>query len=325
MIVLTPADDEGLASLLGKVLHGVHGLHVGVAGSKIPQTGIFLLFCIRRAESHHQLGIGGHAAQSSALVVLALEGGTVVVDEAACGNAGAVGAVRTVVVLDLQGVEDDFRVGEEAASERQAGGNTLVVDTRYVGERLAQGLVGSILVAHGIDTLDAQIAVLVLEHRVGEVEASVNQSDDDALAGIGLGQALQSVGLALMDFIDPRCFAGTVGLLTAPGRDVDEQHPLDGSHLVELRHGQVDHQLVAHQRADDATQLDHLVGNGCRTGVHTAGDHEECTLLAGIGGGGAARLVDAPHAVYARREDTLCLYTTAYCQHRQGCRTGYSK
>ena len=99
-------------------------------------------------------------------------------------------------ILHLQRVQNDIRIGDECAGYRHLCRLAFVVSDGDVVQRLT--LRPQTLCIGHIDTLDAQLAVIVLEHRVGEVVATVNQSDDDTLARIGLGQVFLTFGLALM-------------------------------------------------------------------------------------------------------------------------------
>ena len=100
--------------------------------------------------------------------------------------------MRTAYILHLQRVEQVFGLIEGRAGECVF----LAVVEGNDDAVTAEGRVACCIIA-----LDAQLAVLVLEHGVGIVEATVYQSDDDTLARICLWQVIQPLGFALMHFI----------------------------------------------------------------------------------------------------------------------------
>ena len=220
MGILAPADDERFTLLFGEVLHGIKSLHTVDGGYIVLEVGIFLLLSIcGSADSHVDVSVGSHAAQFAAGAALTREL-VLVVHDGTGGDAGAVGAVRTGSILADERVEDDVLIGKEFAHYIVVDGLALRICNGKLVNVLA--LFAVCLVGSNVYTLDAQVTVLVFEHRVGEVEAAVYQSDDDTLAGIGLGQVGQSGGLAGVYLVHLRCLAGGVGALTAVLGDVDE-------------------------------------------------------------------------------------------------------
>ena len=127
VVILTPADDEGLVLLGSKMLQGIDSLHVVVVSQIICHLRIQLLLLLRRARlSQYQLGIGSHTAQLAAVGIPAMKV-TLVVHVATCSDAGTVGGMRTVVILHFQRVENDVRVGKIRTCQRQRGGLALIV------------------------------------------------------------------------------------------------------------------------------------------------------------------------------------------------------
>ena len=124
-----------------------------------------------------------------------------IADVATSGDAGAMHAMRAVDILHLQRVEDILclcigRTGEFHGFATVEG----------EGDLLATKLA----VAYLIEALDAQVAVLVLKHGVGHIEASVDDTYHDALTCIGLRQF---GARAVDDLVGLSDLTGGVGLL----------------------------------------------------------------------------------------------------------------
>ena len=180
--------------------------------------------------NEHQVGVGCHAAKS-----LRREG--------ACGNGCGVGAV---VFTDHIGGQTGYEL-------------------RRVEHRTREGVVAGLGVAHGelaalvavvqIDTLDAAAALAVLEGRVLEVDADVNEADVHALARIEGGAVGQR---GAIQQTDARGLAGLVGLQAALVARVDAQHALNALQCGHAVGGNAHGGLLAQFRAHHGTGSLHL-------------------------------------------------------------------
>ena len=173
-------------------------------------------------------------------------------------------------LLQLRRVEDHLRVGDELAWQIQGGRDILLVGIGYVLQLLAAFyLVGS----SQIETLDAEIAVLVLKGGVGIVEARVNDTDDDTLARIGLGQLLASTVERLLGLGN---LTGDIGLVGTAAGHIDEQHALDGGCCLELGQRETDNEHIAKHGVDLRIEFLEGVGDGGGTLGRIAGNHKAC-------------------------------------------------
>ena len=194
------------------------------------------------------------------------------VADAACSDADAVRSVRSVSVFYLQRVEDvfSFAVGRS--------GQCPFADSHAVAAKF--------VITGLIDTLDAQVAVLILEYRMRKVESTVDDTHDDALARIGLGQLVAS---SVVHQISLCRLAGRVGLHTDFRADVDFLHALHAGQRLEFRVGCVEQYQVASDHSDGCTSRLQFAGHLLCISICCAVHEEVAALLTSLQGHAARR------------------------------------
>ena len=163
-----------LVVLLSVMLHVIQKVGCGIAYINDSLTIAVLVGLIGTED---ELCIGSHTTQHVARKAVDT------LDGRACGDVGAVHAMRLGAILNLQGVKNHFGVGNDARQQLY-----LCRSPGMVGLGDGHFLLWHLGVASQVDSLDAQIAILILEARVGIVEASVHDADNHILARIGLRQ-----------------------------------------------------------------------------------------------------------------------------------------
>ena len=188
-----------------------------------------------------------------------------VTHDAACRNADAMRSVGTVGIFHLQRVEQFLGLVVGRTRER-------VLRAVSVGDDDLLSAEGRV-VWHVI-AFDAQVAVLVLEHRMAQVEAGVYDAHDDALARIGLWQLWSR---AVVHLVGLRHLARHVGLLRHLRGHIDDSHALHFSQSLQSGIGDVEHNQSAFHHSHAGTDLScgvgHLSGVGilvaCHEKLHT--------------------------------------------------------
>ena len=250
---------HGLACLLGIFLHVVHCIdnveHLNVGSASF--VFLILLFVgIRIAENEFCLRCyTGEIAARSTLHVGNRTG---------CCTSGYVYAVECIGLFQLQGVE--YHVGR--VEDRTV--HFLAVNHRLLALSLGIGHAGH------IDSLDAQVTILVFEDGVGAIETGVNDSNDDALAVVGLWQLLARAALHLVGVCDlSRLIEFQQGFRTY--RNI--RHPLQLGNVSQLLGCGSHHQHAPHSRLHFCAPFRYLyahrVGVCIRLNVH----HEKSGLL----------------------------------------------
>ena len=172
--------------------------------------------------------------------------------------------MKCIGLFQLQGVEYHFGCVEERTV------HFLAVNHRLLAFSLGIGHTGH------IDSFDAQVAILVFEDGVGAIETGVNDSNDDAIAVVGLWKLLARAALHLVGVCGlSRLIEFQQGFRTY--RNI--RHPLQlGNSCQQLCSGS-HHQHAPHSRLHFCAFFGylcaHLVGVGMRLNVY----HEKSGLL----------------------------------------------
>ena len=165
------------------------------------------------------------------------------------------GAVRTVGIFHLRGVEYVFSLSVHRARQRP------FADSHAVATKVA--------VTWLIHGLDAQIAVLILKHGVGSVESVIEDTYDDALARIGLRQFLARAVDHIASLRHPSAVVRPSAHL---GADVYFRYTLGAGQCLEFRERRIEqYQVALHQSHLCAVGLQlsgHLLGVSALFAVH---------------------------------------------------------
>ena len=131
-------------------------------------------------------------------------------------------------ILHFQCIKDNLGIGNERAWQCVGGGFSHVIYRGNVDKRK----ITQSVICRQINTLNTKITVFILKHRLREIVTIINQTDNDPLTRISLGQ----IGTcAVYYFIGMGDNSGDIRLCVSFCGNIDEQYAINSGNFFQFR------------------------------------------------------------------------------------------